>query len=105
MQAFTPNTIYSAWKAIGLLPYNPTAILKTLTYMEPSKSQDKEELNTPTTLCTLKTLRTIREIKSLYNRINELTTTRLDGLLKTLTRRCLKKLFKALIGFATDSYI
>ena len=105
MQAFTPDTISNAWKATGLLPYNPTAVLKTLTRTEPSESQDKEELNTPTTLRTPKTPRTVREIESLYNRINELTTTRLDGLLETLSRRCLKKLFKASIGFATDSYI
>ena len=105
MQAFTPNTISNAQKATGLLPYNPTTILKTLTRIEPSKSQDKEELNIPTTLRTLKTLRNVREIKSLYNRINELTTTRLNGLLETPTWRYLSKLFKALIGFATDSYI
>ena len=67
MQVFTPNTIYSAWKATGLLPYNPTTILKTFTCIEPSESQDIEELNTPTILCTLKTLRTVKEIKSLYN--------------------------------------
>jgi hypothetical protein len=52
---------------MGLLPYNPTTILKILTRIEPSKSQDIEELNIPTTLRTLKTLRTIREIESLYN--------------------------------------
>ena len=67
MQAFIHDIIYSAWKAIGLLPYNPTTILKTLTCIEPSKSQDIEELNTPTILRTLKTPRTVREIKSLYN--------------------------------------
>ena len=105
MQAFTYNMICNAWKATGLLPYNPTAVLKTLTCIEPSESQDIEELNTPIILCTLKTPRTVREVESLYNQINELTTARLDGLLKTPTRRYLKKLFKALIGFATDSYI
>ena len=67
MQVFTPNTIYSAQKATGLLFYNPTAVLKTLTCIEPSKSQDIEELNTPTILHTPKTPKTVREIKSLYN--------------------------------------
>ena len=105
MQAFTYDTICSAWKATGLLPYNPTTVLKTLTRIEPSESQDIEELNTPTTLRTPKTLRTVREIKSLYNQINESTTARPDGLLETLTRRRLGKLFKASIGFATDSHI
>ena len=45
MQAFTRDMICSAWKATGLLPYNPTAALKTLTRMEPSESQDIEKLN------------------------------------------------------------
>jgi acetate kinase len=85
MQAFTPNTIHSAWKAIGFLPYNPTTILKTFTHIKPSESQDIEELNTFPTLHTPKTLRTVREIKSLYNQINELTTVRLNSLLKTPT--------------------
>ena len=67
MQVFTTDTIYSAWKATGLLLYNPTDVLKTLTRMEPSKSQDIQELNIPTTLYTLKTPRTVREIKSLYS--------------------------------------
>jgi len=66
MQAFTHDTICSAWKATGLLPYNPTAVLKTLTRIEPSESQDIEESNIPT-LRTPKTLRTVREIESLYN--------------------------------------
>ncbi|OCK72714.1 hypothetical protein K432DRAFT_271866, partial [Lepidopterella palustris CBS 459.81] len=30
VKAFTRKTICSAWKAIGLLPYNFTAVLKTL---------------------------------------------------------------------------
>ena len=85
MQAFTPDTISNAWKATGLLPYNPTAVLKTLTRIEPSESQDIEESNTPTTLRTPKTPRTVREIESLYNQINESTTARPDGLLKTPT--------------------
>ena len=84
MQAFTTDTICSAWKATGLLPSNPTAVLKTFTCMEPSESQDIEELNIPTTLHTLKTPKTIKEIKSLYNQINKLMTTQLNGLLKTL---------------------
>jgi hypothetical protein len=29
-KAFTYETICNAWKATGLLPYNPTAVLKTL---------------------------------------------------------------------------
>jgi len=85
MQAFTPDTISSAWKATGLLPYNPAAVLKTLTRMEPSESQDTEESNTPTTLRTPKTPRTVREIESLYNQINKSMTMQLDGLLKTPT--------------------
>ena len=67
MQAFTPDIICSAWKATGLLPYNPTAVLKTFTHIEPSKSQDIEKLNIFTILRTLKTLKTIKEIKILYN--------------------------------------
>ena len=67
MQAFTTDMICSAWKAIGLLSYNPTAVLKTLTHMEPSESQDIEESNIFTTLRTPKTPRTVREVESLYN--------------------------------------
>ena len=37
-KAFTHKTIYNAWKAIGLLPYNPITILKTLPHTEPSIS-------------------------------------------------------------------
>ena len=36
VKAFTYKTIYSAWKAIGLLLYNPIAILKTLPRIGPS---------------------------------------------------------------------
>jgi len=45
MQAFTLDIICNTWKATGLLPYNPTAALKTFTYTKPSKSQNIEELN------------------------------------------------------------
>ena len=37
-KAFTRETICNAWKATGLLPYNPTAVLKTLPNAEPSAS-------------------------------------------------------------------
>ncbi|OCK92532.1 uncharacterized protein K441DRAFT_570348, partial [Cenococcum geophilum 1.58] len=37
-KAFTYKTICNAWKAIGLLPYNLTAVLKTLLNVEPSAS-------------------------------------------------------------------
>jgi hypothetical protein len=37
-KAFTTKTIYSAWKAIGLLLYNPTTVLKTLLRIEASAS-------------------------------------------------------------------
>jgi hypothetical protein len=37
-KAFTAETICSVWKAIGLLPYNPTAVLKTLQRTEASVS-------------------------------------------------------------------
>ena len=71
MQAFTLDMICSAWKATGLLLYNPIIILKTFTYIKPFKSQDIKELNTPITLYTLNTPRTIKETKSLYNQINK----------------------------------
>ena len=83
MQAFIPDIISNAWKATGLLPYNPTAVLKTLTHTELPESQDTEESNILTTLHTPKTPRTVREIKSLYNQINKSTTTWLNGLLET----------------------
>jgi hypothetical protein len=44
----------------------------------------------------------VEDLKSLRNQIAELTTERLDGMLKPLIQRCVKKLFKAAVGFATD---
>jgi hypothetical protein len=56
------DTICRAWKVTGLPPYNPTAVLETLTRTKPSKSQGIEELNIPTTLRTPKTPRTIPKL-------------------------------------------
>jgi hypothetical protein len=44
VKAFTYKTIYNAWKAIGLLLYNSTAVLKTLLYIGPSASLKTNQL-------------------------------------------------------------
>ena len=50
VQAFTYKTICNAWKATGLLPYNPTAILKTLLHIEDSTGLETDPLIINTSL-------------------------------------------------------
>ena len=67
-KAFTTKTIYSAWKAIGLLPYNPTAILKTLLRIEDSIGLEMDLLITNISLYLLKIPKTpkiVEDFKSL----------------------------------------
>jgi hypothetical protein len=82
-KAFTYKTICNAWKAIGLLPYNPTAVLKTLLYTGPSASLKIDQLIINTNPQTLRTLKTVKDLQSLQNQIAESTTKRLDGMLKS----------------------
>ena len=44
VQAFTYETICNAWKATGLLLYNPTAVLKTLPRIEDSAGLEIDPL-------------------------------------------------------------
>jgi len=55
-KAFTHKTICNAWKAIGLLPYNPTAVLKTLPHTGPPASLQSIININPQTLRTPKTV-------------------------------------------------
>jgi len=54
---------------------------------------------------TLKTPKTVEDLQSLQNQIAESTTKQLDGILKSPIQQRLKKLFKAAIGFATNTHI
>jgi hypothetical protein len=108
VQAFTRKTICNAWKATGLLPYNPTAILKTLLRIENSIGLETDPLITNTSLQLLKTPKTpktVEDLESLRNQIAESTTERPDGMLKSPIQQRLEKLFKAAIGFAADAHI
>ena len=101
-KAFTHKTICNAWKAIGLLPYNPTAVLKTLPHTGPPASlQSIININPQT----LRTPKTVEDLQSLRNQIAKSTTKRLDGILESPIQRRLEKLFKAAIGFATNAHI
>ena len=66
-KAFTAKTICSAWKATGLLPYNPTAVLKTLLRTEASASPKTNQLITIINYQTPKTPKTVEDLKSLQN--------------------------------------
>ena len=101
-KAFTYKTIYSAWKAIGLILYNPTAILKTLSRIEAFVSPKTNQSITIIDRRTLKTPKTVEDLKSLRNQITKSTTERPDGILKTPIQQRVKKLFKATISFATN---
>ena len=103
--AFTRKTICSAQKATGLLPYNPTAILKTLPRTEASASPKTTRSIAIINRQTPKTPKTVEDLESLRNQIAELTTERPDGMLKTPIQRRVEKLFKAAVGFATDAQI
>ena len=108
VQAFTRETICNAWKATGLLPYNPTAVLKTLPRIEDSTGLETGPLITNTSLQLLKTPKTpktVEDLESLRNQIAESTTERPDGMLESPIQQRLEKLFKAAIGFAADAHI
>ena len=105
VQAFTRKTICNAWKATGLLPYNPTAVLKTLPRIEDSTGLETDPLITNTSLKTPKTPKTVEDLESLRNQIAESTTERPDGMLESPIQQRLEKLFKAAIGFAADAHI
>ena len=66
-KAFTYETIYSAWKATGLLPYNPTAILKTLPRAGPSASLEINQSIANINPQTLRTPKTVKDLQSLRN--------------------------------------
>jgi len=66
-KAFTYKTICSAWKATGLLLYNPTAVLKTLLRIEASTSPKTSQLIVILDYRTLKTPRTVEDLKFLQN--------------------------------------
>jgi DDE superfamily endonuclease len=66
-KAFTCKTICSAWKAIGLMPYNPTAVLKTLLRIEAFASPKTNQSIAIIDRRTLKTPKTIEDLKSLRN--------------------------------------
>lgn len=76
-KAFTRKTICS-WKATGLLPYNPTAVLKTLPRAEASAGLETDHSIANTTCRTPKTPRTVEDLESLRNQIAESTTERTD---------------------------
>ena len=82
-KAFTTETIYSAWKAIGLLLYNLTTILKTLLRVKASTSPETNQLIIIINYRTLKTPKTVEDLKSLQNQITKLATKRIDGMLET----------------------
>jgi hypothetical protein len=68
VQAFTYKTICNAWKATGLLPYNPTAVLKTLLYIEDSTGLGMDSLIINMSLQLLKTpkmSKTVEDLESL----------------------------------------
>jgi len=65
VQAFTRETICNAWKATSLLPYNPTAVLKTLPHIEDPAGLETDPLITNTSLRTLKTPKIVEDLKSL----------------------------------------
>jgi len=46
VKAFTYENVCNAWKATGLLPYNPTAVLKTLLRVEASTGSETNQLIT-----------------------------------------------------------
>ena len=104
-KAFTTETICSAWKATGLLPYNPTAVLKTLPRTEASASSETNQLIAIINCRTPKTPKTVEDLESLRNQITESATERTDGMLETPIQRRVEKLFKAAVGFATDAQI
>ena len=70
-KAFTRETICNAWKATGLLPYNPTAVLKTLPNAEPSASLQSITGVGPQTP---RTPKTVEDLQSLRDQIAESTT-------------------------------
>ena len=82
-KAFTTETICSAWKATGLLPYNPTAVLKTLPRIEASASPKTNQSIVIINCRTPKTPKTVEDLESLRNQITELATERTDGMLET----------------------
>ena len=101
-KAFTYKTIYSTQKAIGLILYNPTAILKTLLCIEAFASPKTNQSIAIIDRRTLKTPKTVEDLKSLRNQITKLTTKRPDGMIKTPIQQRVKKLFKATISFTTN---
>ena len=105
VQVFTYETIYNAWKATSLLPFNPIAVLKTLLYIEDFTGLKIDPLITNTSLQPLKTPKTMKDLKFLWNQITKSTTSRPDNMLESPTQQRLKKLFKATIGFATNAHI
>jgi len=82
-KAFTYKTICNAWKATGLLPYNPTAVLKTLPRAGPSTSLEINQSITNINPQTPRTPKTVEDLQSLRNQIAESTTERLDGMLES----------------------
>ena len=102
VQAFTHC---NAWKATGLLPYNPTAVLKTLPYIKDSAGLETDPLITNTSLQPPKTPKTVKDLEFLRNQIAESTTGRPDGMLESPIQQRLEKLFKATVGFAADTHI
>ncbi|OCK91028.1 DDE-domain-containing protein [Cenococcum geophilum 1.58] len=60
--AFTRETICEAWKATGLLPYNPTAVLKTLPQVGPSAGLETNQLITNINPQTPRTPKTVKDL-------------------------------------------
>lgn len=67
VKAFTRETVCSAWKATGLLLYNPTAVLKTLLRAEASAGSETNQPITNINFQTPKTPRLIQDLKFLQN--------------------------------------
>ena len=105
VKAFTRKTVCSAWKATGLLLYNPTAVLKTLPRVEASAGSETNQLNTNINFQTPKTPRLIQDLKLLRNQIADSTTEQPNGMLETPILRRVEKLFKAAVGFTTNTHI
>jgi hypothetical protein len=109
--AFTPENISSAWRGTGLIPYNPTAVLKRLpTWKETGaektafsesygSSQGVEPNPAPP-----KTPKSV-EIENMFAEVQLSRTERPDGLLESPIKCKLEKLFKAAIQARTDADI
>ena len=87
------------------MPYNPTAVLKTLLRIEAFASPKTNQSIAVTDRRTPKTPKTVEDLESLRNQITKSTTERPDGMLETPIQQRVEKLFKAAVGFATDAQI